>query len=340
MDQERYSRQMLFKKIGEEGQRKLMNGHVLVIGAGALGTGNAEILVRAGVGTITIVDRDYVEYSNLQRQQLYAEADAKSRLPKAVAARQRLMEINSEVDIRAYVMDVTANELKQLVSDVDLIIDATDNFETRLIINDVSQKYNISWIYGACVGSYGLSYMVVPGKTPCLNCLLNTVPLGGATCDTAGIIAPAVHMVVAYQTAEAIKWLTGDYGALRNELVSFDVWTNQHTSIQVSRLKKEDCPSCGKNAVHPYLSQQHLSKAAVLCGRDTVQIRSPHQMERDLEQLAALLSIQGGLVEANPFLVSCSFGEHRMVFFRDGRVLVHGTSDIAQAKSLYHRYLG
>ncbi|WP_422658895.1 thiazole biosynthesis adenylyltransferase ThiF [Paenibacillus sp. EC2-1] len=340
MDQERYSRQMLFKKIGEEGQRKLMNGHVLVIGAGALGTGNAEILVRAGVGTMTIVDRDYVEYSNLQRQQLYAEADAINRLPKAVAARQRLLDINSEVDIRSYVMDVTANELKQLVSGVDLIIDATDNFETRLVINDISQKYNIPWIYGACVGSYGLSYMVVPGKTPCFNCLLNKVPLGGATCDTAGIIAPAVHMVVAYQTAEAIKWLTGDHDALRSELVSFDVWTNQHASIRVNRLKKEDCPSCGKDAVHPYLSQEHLSKTAVLCGRDTVQIRPPQQMERDLEQLSALLSREGGVVEANPFLVSYSTGEHRLVFFRDGRVLVHGTNDIAQAKSLYHRYLG
>lgn len=340
MDQERYSRQLMFKKIGEEGQRKLMNGHVLVIGAGALGTGNAEILVRAGVGTMTIVDRDYVEYSNLQRQQLYAEADAINRLPKAVAARQRLLDINSEVDIRAYVMDATADELKQLVSGVDLIIDATDNFETRLIINDISQKYNIPWIYGACVGSYGLSYMVIPGKTPCFNCLLNTVPLGGATCDTAGIIAPAVHMVVAYQTAEAIKWLTGDHDALHSRLVSFDVWTNQHASIRVNRLKKEDCPSCGKDAVHSYLSQQHLSKTAVLCGRDTVQIRPPQQMERDLEQLAALLSREGGVVEANPFLVSYCIGDHRMVFFRDGRVLVHGTSDIAQAKSLYHRYLG
>lgn len=340
MDQERYSRQLLFKKIGEEGQRKLMNGHVLVIGAGALGTGNAEILVRAGVGTMTIVDRDYVEYSNLQRQQLYAEADATNRLPKAVAARQRLLDINSEVDIRSYVMDATANELKQLVSGVDLIIDATDNFETRLVINDISQKYNIPWIYGACVGSYGLSYMVIPGKTPCFNCLLNTVPLGGATCDTAGIIAPAVHMVVAYQTAEAIKWLTGDHDALRSELVSFDVWTNQHASIRVNWLKKEDCPSCGKDAVHPYLSQKHLSKTVVLCGRDTIQIRPPHQMERDLEQLSALLSREGGVVEANPFLVSYSFGEHRMVFFKDGRVLVHGTNDIAQAKSLYHRYLG
>ncbi|WP_054955753.1 thiazole biosynthesis adenylyltransferase ThiF [Paenibacillus dakarensis] len=340
MDQDRYSRQLLFRKIGEEGQRRLMDSHVLVIGAGALGTGSAEILVRAGVGTLTILDRDYVEYSNLQRQQLYAESDAKGRIPKAVAARQRLSEINSEVDIRAHVMDATAEELRELAPDVDLMIDATDNFETRLVINDISQKYNVPWIYGACVGSYGISYMVIPGKTPCLNCLLNSVPLGGATCDTAGIIAPAVHMVVAYQAAEALKWLTGNHDALRGELVSFDVWTNQHTSIRVNRLKRSDCPSCGDRAAYPYLFQQPLSKAAVLCGRDTVQIRPPHRVERDLEQLAAMLSMQGGLVEANSFLVSFSLGEHRMVFFRDGRVLVHGTSDIAQAKSLYHRYLG
>lgn len=340
MNRKRYSRQMLFSGIGEEGQRKLLKGHVLIIGAGALGTGNAEILVRAGVGTITIVDRDYVEYSNLQRQQLYAEADAENRIPKAVAAQQRLIEINSEADIRAYVMDVTANELKQWVTEVDLIIDATDNFETRLVINDISQKYNIPWIYGACVGSYGLSYMVIPRKTPCLNCLLNTVPLGGATCDTAGIIAPTVQMVVAYQTAEAIKWLTGDYGALRNELISFDLWINQHTSIRVNGLQKEDCPSCGKDATHPYLATQLLSKFAVLCGRDTIQIRPPYKMERDLEQLAAMLSVQDGIIETNPFLVSYQLGEQRMVFFRDGRVLVHGTSDMAKAKSLYHRYLG
>lgn len=339
-NEDRYSRQKLFHGIGIEGQQKLRESHVLIIGAGALGTGNAEILVRAGIGKLTIVDRDYVEYSNLQRQQLYEESDAIERNPKAIAAQQRLSKINSDVVIIAKVMDVTSYELELLVAGVDLIIDATDNFDTRLVINDVSQKYQIPWIYGACVGSYGISYMIVPGKTPCLSCMLNTMPLGGATCDTAGIIAPVVQMVVAYQSVEAIKWLSGNADALRHKLVTFDLWTNQQSAIQVDRMRKTDCPSCGKQATYPYLTQSNLSKVAVLCGRNTVQIRPPHPMNRNLDQLHELLSAHPGRIERNPFLLSYQEKEHRLVFFRDGRVLIHGTSNIAKAKSLYHRYLG
>lgn len=340
MNQERYSRQLRFSGIGEAGQRSIGEKHVLIIGAGALGTGNAEILVRAGIGRMTIVDRDYVEFSNLQRQQLYAESDASERLPKAIAAKRRLAAINSEVPVDAHILDVGVYELEQLASGVDLILDATDNFETRLVINDISQKHRIPWIYGACVGSYGLSYMIVPGKTPCLNCLLNAVPLGGATCDTAGIIAPTVHMVVAYQSAEALKWLSGHHGALREELVSFDLWSNQHVAIKVGAVKKDDCASCGHAPSFPYLKQEHLSKTAVLCGRDTVQIRPPYKQELDLELLASKLPGKEGKLERNPFLLSYEIGAHRLVFFRDGRVLVHGTKDVAEAKTLYHRYIG
>ena len=174
----RYSRQELFSPIGEEGQQKIREKHVLIIGAGALGSANAEMFVRAGVGTVTIVDRDYVDWSNLQRQQLYAESDVENNLPKAVAAKKRLEEINSEVRVEALVQDVTAEELEELVTNVDVIIDATDNFETRFIVNDIAQKYSIPWIYGACVGSYGLSYTILPSKTPCLSCLLQAIPLG------------------------------------------------------------------------------------------------------------------------------------------------------------------
>lgn len=253
---ERYSRQWLFDGIGKDGQNKLLKSHVLLIGAGALGTGNAEILVRAGIGKLTIADRDYVEFSNLQRQQLYEEADAIQRLPKAIAAQRRLEKINSDVEIHALVMDVSPYDWEALIRDgVDLIIDATDNFETRLMINDVSQKYNIPWIYGACVGSYGISYMIIPGESPCLQCMLDTVPLGGATCDTAGIIAPVVQMVVAYQSVEALKWLSGNREALRRKLVTFDLWTNQQSTMDVDRLRKSDCPSCGDHAVYPYLTQ-------------------------------------------------------------------------------------
>lgn len=226
---DRYSRQELFQPIGIKGQQKLSQKHVLIIGAGALGTGSSEALVRAGVGRITIVDRDYVEWSNLQRQQLYTEDDAAQRIPKAIAAENRLRQINSEVNIRALVTDVTTEEIESLVDGVDLIMDATDNFDTRLLINDASQKYQIPWVYGALVGSYGLTYTILPGKTPCLSCLLETVPLGGATCDTVGVISPAVQMVVAYQTAEALKILVEDFDAVRPTLLSFDLWTN-HSS--------------------------------------------------------------------------------------------------------------
>jgi len=337
---ERYSRQELFTPIGLEGQKKIRSKHVLIVGAGALGTGSAEGLVRAGIGKLTIVDRDYVEWTNLQRQQLYSEEDAANRLPKAVAAKQRLEKINSEVDIRAHVMDVSIQEIENIIDHVDLIIDATDNFDIRMLLNDASQKYKIPWIYGACVGSYGISYAILPGQTPCLHCLLETVPMGGLTCDTVGIISPAVQMVVAYQVTEALKILVEDYDALRSKLVSFDLWKNQHTAIKVDRVKKESCLSCGTNPTYPFLSYENQTKSAVLCGRDSVQIRPSEKIERDLDSLAELLSTQGGKVERNPYLLSFQKGQNRMVIFKDGRVLIHGTKDLLEAKSLYHRYLG
>ncbi|WP_449539273.1 thiazole biosynthesis adenylyltransferase ThiF [Ferdinandcohnia sp. Marseille-Q9671] len=337
---ERYSRQELFTPIGAKGQQKIRNKHVLIVGAGALGTGSAEGLVRAGIGKITIVDRDYVEWTNLQRQQLYSEADAMNRLPKAIAAKNRLEELNSEVDIQAVIMDVSVQDIENMVTDVDLIIDATDNFETRMLLNDVSQKFSIPWIYGACVGSYGISYAILPGKTPCLHCLLETVPIGGLTCDTVGIISPAVQMVVAYQITEALKLLVEDYDSLRNTLVSFDLWKNQHTAIKVDKVKKTGCLSCGDEPTYPYLSYENQTKSAVLCGRDSVQIRPSERIERDLDRLEELLLAQGAKVEKNPYLLSFSKEQNRMVVFKDGRVLIHGTKDLLEAKSLYHRYLG
>lgn len=337
---QRYSRQELFTPIGEKGQQKIKVKHVLIIGAGALGTGSAELLVRAGVGKLTIVDRDYVEWSNLQRQQLYTESDAEQRIPKAVAAEKRLKQINSDVDIRSHVMDVAVEELEQLVTGVDLIIDATDNFEIRMLVNDLTQKYYIPWIYGACVGSYGISYTILPGKTPCLRCLIETVPMGGITCDTVGIISPTVQMVVSYQVTEALKVLVEDYSSLRNKLVSFDLWSNQYTSINVDKVKKTTCLSCGKDRTYPNLDLKIQTKTAVLCGRDTVQLRPPEKIDRDLDHLATILSKQTGKVLKNPYLISFSTEDNRLVFFKDGRVLVHGTKDIAKAKTLYHRYLG
>ncbi|MGE6539842.1 thiazole biosynthesis adenylyltransferase ThiF [Bacillus luti] len=336
----RYSRQELFSPIGEEGQQKIREKHVLIIGAGALGSANAEMFVRAGVGTVTIVDRDYVDWSNLQRQQLYAESDVENNLPKAVAAKKRLEEINSEVRVEALVQDVTAEELEELVTNVNVIIDATDNFETRFIVNDIAQKYSIPWIYGACVGSYGLSYTILPSKTPCLSCLLQSIPLGGATCDTAGIISPAVSLVVSHQVTEALKLLVEDYESLRDGLVSFDVWKNEYSCMNVQKLRKHNCPSCGENALYPYLNKENTSKTAVLCGRNTVQIRPPYKEEMDFERYKELLNDRVNDLNVNPYLLSFSVEEKRLVAFKDGRVLVHGTKDISEAKTIYHRYFG
>jgi len=338
--EDRFSRQKLFSPIGEVGQCKLSQKHVFILGAGALGTANAEQLVRAGVGQITIADRDYVDWTNLQRQQLFSEKDAENATPKAIAAQQRLADINSGVTIHPIVADMRIEELHDLVAEVDLIIDATDNFETRMMLNDISQYYRKPWIYGACVGSYGLSHTIVPGKTPCLHCLLGILPSGGDTCDTAGIISPAVQMVVSHQVTEAFKILVEDYDALRNRIVSFDLWKNEFSAVDVSSLKKDGCLSCGDGASYPYLTKDFQTKTTVLCGRDTVQIRPSQPMERDLEILNDALLKTSGKVKKTQYVLMYQEGPYRLVFFQDGRVLVHGTKDIGKAKSLYNQCIG
>ena len=339
MMNERYSRQILFSPIGEDGQEKISQKHVLLVGAGALGSANAEALVRSGVGRLTIVDRDYVETSNLQRQQLYTERDVEQKLPKAEAAKGHLQAINHEAAVNAVIMDGTAQTLEPLLEDVDLIIDATDNFETRMVINDLSQKLQIPWIYGACVGSVGMSMTILPGQTPCLHCLMKTIPIQGMTCDTGGIISPAVTMVVAHQTAEALKILVGDMEAVRPSLVTFDLWRNQYQTIKLTKAKKKDCLSCGERPTYPFLTPENATKTTVLCGRDTVQVRPPKPIKLKLEKLAS--SLAGGYeVKVNPFLLSLEKDGERMVVFQDGRALIHGTKDIAHAKAMYQRILG
>lgn len=334
---DRYSRQELYQPIGPSGQEKLRSSHAVVIGAGALGAANAEMLVRAGVGKVTIADRDYVEWSNLQRQQLYTEDDVRQEMPKAAAAEKRLKSINSDVDVKGFVMDVTAENAPGLICDASLIIDATDNFETRLIVNDAAVQKGIPFLYGACVGSYGLSFTVIPGVTPCLHCLLETLPLGGMTCDTAGIISPAVLQTAVFQTADALKLLTG--APVEHVLRSFDLWKNERSEINVARLKKADCPSCGTNDF-PFLSYENQSRAAVLCGRNTVQIRTGISEPFDLQRLSGQLRRAGLDVSANPYLISFTTDSFKMVLFRDGRALIHGTSDISRAKSFYHKWIG
>lgn len=337
---ERYSRQMLFQPIGAKGQQKLTEKHVVIIGGGALGTGNAETLVRAGVGRVTIIDRDFVELSNLQRQQLYAESDALERLPKAVAAEQRLQAINSAARIKGIVDDVAPYNIEDYIAGADLVLDATDNFEIRMLINDACHKHGIPWIYGACVGSYGLTMTIVPGKTPCLHCLLKAVPLGGATCDTVGVIAPAVQMVTAHQTVEALKILVEDFASLRPTLVSFELWSNQHSSINVQKMKKDSCPTCGNSPTYPYLtSEEYLSQTTVMCGRNSVQISPPHKQNLDFDRLEETLGMQGK-VERNKFLLSFSVNNYRLTVFPDGRSIIQGTQDVSTARTLYNRYIG
>ncbi|MDA1810125.1 molybdopterin-synthase adenylyltransferase MoeB [Bacillus sp. HSTU-bmb18] len=336
---ERYSRQQLFKPIGDRGQEKIRNKHVLIVGAGALGSASAESFVRAGIGKLTIIDRDYVEWSNLQRQQLYSEQDVREKLPKAIAAKNRLEKLNSEVQIDAFVMDACAENLEGLLENVDVIIDATDNFDIRFIINDLSQKYNIPWVYGSCVGSYGMSYTIIPQETPCLHCVLKNVPVTGVTCDTAGIISPTVQIVAAYQVAEALKILVEDFAAIRKTFFMFDIWSNQNHFIKLGKIKTDDCPSCGLNRTYPYLSYENQTKVAVLCGRNTVQIRTVESRQYNFDDIEKVLN-KLGKVDRNPYLLSCQLDEYRVVIFRDGRVFIHGTNDILKAKQLYYRVFG
>lgn len=334
---DRYSRQVLFKSIGENGQRKIGQKHVLIIGCGALGTANADHLVRGGIGKLTLIDRDYVEYSNLQRQQLFTEKDVLDQNPKAIAAKEKLTDINSEVEIEAHVMDATSISLTPLLKDVDLVIDATDNFDIRLTINDLLQKLNIPWIFGSCVGSSGMSFTILPNQTPCLQCLLDATPLSGATCDSVGIIAPAVQMVVVHQTTAALKILVEDYEALRTNLVTFDLWNNQYQTINVEQTKNSACPTCGNNPSFDYLNYTHQMKTEILCGRNTVQIRSKREIY--LEELAKRLK-NIGPVKLNRFLLSIDYESYRIVFFQDGRALIHGTNSIERAKNVYHKLVG
>src|SRR5699024_6336205 len=257
-----------------------------------------------------------------------------------IAAANRLRMINSEVEITPHILDVTPVLLEWLVDDVDLILDATDNFDIRMMLNDIAMKRDIPWIYGSCVGSYGVTYTMKRDVTPCLHCILEKVPVGGPTCDTAGIIQPAASQVVVHQTTEALKILTGNIDALRGTFLSFDVWQNQSVGMKVDKMKKADCPSCSKAASYPFLSYDAQTKSAVLCGREAVQIRPAIMEERDLKREAKNLEKTGGKVEVNPFLLSFTIGDERMVLFKDGRALIHGTNDMEYARTLYHRYFG
>ncbi|MBS4206847.1 ThiF family adenylyltransferase [Bacillus sp. FJAT-50079] len=337
---ERYSRQILFKPIGEKGQAEIGKKHALIVGVGALGTHTSELLTRAGIRKLTLIDRDYVEMSNLQRQNLFTEEDALQKWPKAAAAKKRLAQINPAVEIEAIVAQADSVLLENLIDDVDLLIDGTDNFETRFLLNDVAQKYTIPYLFGSCVGSFGMAFTIIPGVTPCLQCLLKKLPLQGQTCDTVGIIAPTVQMVTAHQGAEALKILSGNMDAVRAAYVSFDLWENHYLSLKAGALKDVGCLSCGDERTYPYLQADSGMKVAVLCGRDTVQIRPALRDGLALEKLANQWRAAGYEVGGNPFLVSVLKEGTRAVFFKDGRALIHGTKDSKEARKIYDSLIG
>ena len=336
---ERYSRQILFAEIGRAGQEKLLNARVLIVGCGALGASHAEMLSRAGVGQLKIVDRDFVEFTNLQRQTLFKESDAVERLPKAIAAKTRIAEINSGIHVEAIVADVNQSNVEQLISDGDLVLDGTDNFQIRYLLNDACVKLGKTWVYGAAVSSYGTTMTIVPGETPCLRCIFEDMPdaAGSPTCDTAGVIMPIIAMVSAVQVTETIKLLVGDVGSLHRSLVQFDVWQNDWRKIKLGK-PNPDCPTCGQR-VFEFLDADNQEFSAVLCGRDAVQIAPPRSTTIDLESLAKKLGHITN-VKQNEYLVRFSSEGNEITVFRDGRAIVKGTDDISVARSLYARYIG
>lgn len=336
---ERYSRQILFQPIGNSGQEKLLKSRVLLVGCGALGASHAEILARAGVGFLRIVDRDFVEFTNLQRQTLYSESDAKERLPKAIAAKNRLAKINSEIEIDAVVADVNHSNIENFVKDVDLILDGTDNFQIRYLINDACVKLNKIWIYGAAVSSYGTTMTIFPNETPCLRCIFEEMPGAGTspTCDTAGVIQPIISSISAIQTTEALKILTGNPEKLHKSLIQIDVWQNDWRKIKLGK-PAEDCKCCGKRNFE-FLDVESSGFFAVLCGRNAVQIAPPKPAQINLGNLADRLK-NLGQVKVNEYLLRFNVDDLELTVFRDARAIIRGTDDVSTARSVYAKYVG
>jgi molybdopterin/thiamine biosynthesis adenylyltransferase len=336
---ERYSRQILFNGIGAEGQQRLQQSRALIVGCGALGSAHAESLARAGVGRLRIADRDFVEASNLQRQTMFTEHDASERTPKAVAAANHIREINHEIEVEPEIIDVNHSNIEQLIKDCDVVLDGTDNFATRYLINDACVKHETNWIYGAAVGSYGVTMTIQPHQTPCLRCVFEEAPPAASapTCDTAGVIMPIISVVAAVQVTEALKLLTGQTESLHGSLMQFDVWRNEWRKINPGP-RSPDCPTCGKG-VFETLEATSNEFAAVLCGRDAVQISPAQATQIDFEQLAERLRPTGE-VKFNDYLLRFRTGEFEMTVFQDARSIIRGTSEIKTARSLYAKFIG
>jgi molybdopterin-synthase adenylyltransferase len=343
---ERYSRQMRFPGMGKAGQEKLLASRVTLCGCGALGTVLANTLVRAGVGFVRIVDRDFVEPSNLQRQVLFDESDVEGNLPKSEAAAIKLRQINSSVTVEPVVADIDRTNVIELCRDADLILDGSDNFEVRYLINDVSIKLGKPWVYGGAVGSQGMSMTIVPGETPCLRCVFEAAPNPGdlGTCETAGVLAPTVSIVASYQAAEALKLLSGNGAVINRELLILDVWENVNRRVKIAPLKgrKGECPCCAKG-IYEWLEGAHGTQTTTLCGRNAVQVSHRASGKLDFEQLAGVLRTSGS-VSFNKFLLKFHLEEKGEPFeftvFPDGRAIIKGTSETDKARTLYAKYVG
>ncbi len=336
---ERYSRQILFKGIGAEGQRRLLEARVLIVGCGALGSAQAESLCRAGIGHLRIADRDFVEISNLQRQTMFTQQDAEQRLPKAIAAARHLREINSDTQVEPEVIDVNHSNIERLLDECDVVVDGTDNFATRYLINDACVKHDINWIYGAAVGSYGVTMTVRPHQTACLRCIFEELPPAASapTCDTAGVIMPIIDIVAAVQVSETLKLLTGRIEDLHGSLMQFDVWRNEWRSIK-SGAPNPDCLTCGLGHFET-LSPVAQEGAAVLCGRDAIQISPLRPTRVNFSSLAERL--RGiGEVKFNEYLLRFRTDDFELTVFQDARSIIRGTNEVATARSLYAKYIG
>lgn len=333
--QERYSRQALFAPIGPEGQKLIRQSKVAVVGCGAIGASACTLLARAGAGTLRIIDRDYVEPSNLQRQLLFDEEDARQSLPKAEAAARKILGINSEVAVEPYVKDLTP-QTTSVLEQVDLILDCTDNFETRYLINDFGVKAGLPWIYAAAVGSYAITMNVLPGETACLACVFPQPPRGTFdTCETAGIVNSAANLVASLQVTEALKFIVGARGALRRSLLSLDLWKNERTEISTAKPRL-DCTVCGEHRFD-YLEGKARPQIT-LCGRNSVQI---HERERpvDFSEMSSRLSPHGQ-VRYNDMVLKFWRDAYEMTLFRDGRAIIKGTTDPTVARSMYAKFVG
>jgi molybdopterin-synthase adenylyltransferase len=333
---ERYSRQILFRGIGVEGQLKLAAARIAIVGCGATGSALASLLARSGVGGIRIIDRDYVEASNLQRQTLFDEADASESLPKAIAAARKIAAFNSQIVVEPQVADLTPANIDSLLANAMLILDGTDNFETRYLINDYAVKNSLGWIYTGAVGSYGVTMNIIPRRTACLACVFPEAP-GGAleTCDTAGILNSAVNLAASIAATEALKFLVGAESQLRRTLLSFDLWRNERSEISAAK-PRPGCRTCDAQEF-PHLSGEgrpHIT----LCGRNSVQIHERHR-PMDLARMSERLKIHG-TVKHNDFVLKFWHDPYEMTLFPDGRAIIKGTSDTAVARSLYARYIG